>query len=56
MWNAALAADAKDFDAAWKLARAEYWLGGHGTDTERRKDLENGVEVARKAADRKSVV
>ena len=50
MWNAALAADAKDFDAAWKLARAEYWLGGHGTDTERRKDLENGVEVARKAA------
>src|SRR6185295_293549 len=26
MWAAALAADPRDFDAAWKLARADYWL------------------------------
>src|SRR5205085_1188963 len=32
IWSAALAADAHDFDAAWKLARADYWLGGHGPD------------------------
>ena len=50
MWKAALAGDAGDFDAAWKLARADYWLGGHGPDTERRKDLENGIDAGRKAA------
>jgi tetratricopeptide (TPR) repeat protein len=50
IWSAAIAADARDFDAAWKLARAEYWLGGHGPDAERRKELERGIDAARKAA------
>jgi tetratricopeptide (TPR) repeat protein len=50
MWRAALAGDARDFDAAWKLARAGYWLGGHGPDADRRKDLENGIDAGRKAA------
>ena len=50
IWSAAIAADARDFDAAWKLARADYWLGGHGPDLERRKDLERGIEAARQAA------
>jgi len=45
-----VAADAHDFDAAWKLARADYWLGGHGPDAERRKDLEQGIDAGRKAA------
>jgi tetratricopeptide (TPR) repeat protein len=49
IWSTAIAADARDFDAAWKLARAEYWLGGHGPDTGRRKDLERGIDAARKA-------
>ena len=49
IWRAALAADARDFDAAWKLARAGYWLGGHGTEAERRKDLEDGIDAGRKA-------
>ena len=49
IWSAALAADARDFDAAWKLARADYWLGGHGPDAERRKDLERGIEAGRTA-------
>jgi tetratricopeptide (TPR) repeat protein len=49
IWSAAIAADARDFATAWKLARAEYWLGGHGQDVERRKDLERGVDAGRKA-------
>jgi tetratricopeptide (TPR) repeat protein len=50
VWSAALAADARNFDAAWKLARADYWLGGHGSEADRRKDLENGIDAGRKAA------
>ena len=49
IWSAAIAADARDFDSAWKLARAEYWLGGHGPDAERRKDLERGIDAGRAA-------
>src|SRR5215472_6722716 len=37
------------FDAAWKLARVDYWLGGHAPENERRKFLENGIEAARRA-------
>lgn len=50
IWTAALVSNARDFDAAWKLARAAYWLGGHGAEAERRKDLEHGIEAGRKAA------
>jgi tetratricopeptide (TPR) repeat protein len=50
IWSAAIAADPRDFDAAWKLARAKYWLGGHGPDAERRKELERGIDAGRKAA------
>jgi hypothetical protein len=37
------------FEAAWKLARADYWLGGHAPETERRKWFEEGIEASRKA-------
>src|SRR5262245_24638535 len=37
MWRAELAGDAKAFEAAWKLGRANYWLGGHAVEDERRK-------------------
>ena len=37
------------FDAASKLARADYWLGGHAPEAERRKWLEEGIEAGRKA-------
>src|SRR5439155_9484349 len=49
IWTAALAADPRDFEAAWKLARADYWLGGHAPERERRAFLENGIEAGRKA-------
>ena len=29
IWADRLAKDSGDFEAAWKLARARYWLGGH---------------------------
>src|SRR5205809_3961019 len=44
-WAARLASNARDFDAAWKLSRADYWLGGHAPDRDRRRLLEQGVEA-----------
>lgn len=48
-WNARLAADPRDFDAAWKLARAAYWLGGHVPSDERRQQYEMGIDAGRRA-------
>jgi tetratricopeptide (TPR) repeat protein len=45
-----LSADARSFDTAWKLARADYWLGGHAPAPERRGFLERGIEAGRTAA------
>ena len=39
-----------NFEAAWKLARADYWLGGHAPEAERRGFLERGIDAGRKAA------
>ena len=50
LWSAMLASDARSFDAAWKLARANYWLGGHAPAPERRGFLERGIDAGRKAA------
>jgi cytochrome c-type biogenesis protein CcmH/NrfG len=50
IWSARLAKDPKDFESAWKLARAEYWLGGHDDKAARRGDLERGVEAGRQAS------
>lgn len=30
IWEMRLASSPRDFESAWKLARAAYWLGGHG--------------------------
>jgi tetratricopeptide (TPR) repeat protein len=49
IWKARLAANGRDFEAAWKLARAMYWLGGDGPSAARRRDLEEGVEAGRRA-------
>jgi tetratricopeptide (TPR) repeat protein len=39
-----------DFDAAWKLARASYWIGTQGPEAERRAALERGVGAGETAA------
>lgn len=49
LWQQLLAADARNFDAAWKLARTDYWLGGHAEERERRAFYETGIDAARKA-------
>jgi hypothetical protein len=42
-----------DFESAWKLARARYWLGGHPSGSQgksdARRELEAGVAAARQA-------
>ena len=49
LWRQALASDARNFEAAWKLARADYWLGGHADEGERRAILDAGIAAARTA-------
>jgi tetratricopeptide (TPR) repeat protein len=49
LWRARLVADSADVEAAWKIARAAYWLGGRGAQAERRAILESGLDAARRA-------
>jgi hypothetical protein len=49
-WRSALTNDATNFEAAWKLARACYWLGGHAPMAERRAYLETGIDAGQMAA------
>lgn len=50
IWSARLAADARDFESAWKLARAQYWLGTNGLpEKDRKTALEAGIAAGRKA-------
>ena len=50
IWSERLLKDPRDFDAAWKLARAHYWLGRHAPPAERRGILEAGIQAGRSAA------
>src|SRR5690348_6834032 len=49
VWAERLAQNPRDFESAWKLARARYWLGGHAPDADRKQLLEDGVAAARAA-------
>jgi tetratricopeptide (TPR) repeat protein len=49
VWASRLQQHADDFESAWKLARARYWLGGHAPDAERRAALEGGIAAGRTA-------
>lgn len=50
IWAGRVSADPGDFVSAWKLARAEYWLGTNGLPPDqRRAALEAGVDAGRKA-------
>jgi Flp pilus assembly protein TadD len=50
IWESRLERNPKDFESAWKLARALYWLGGHASDAERKPLLERGIAAGRTAA------
>lgn len=51
IWANRLAANPQDFESAWKLARAQYWLGSNGLpERERKAALEAGIAAGRKAA------
>jgi tetratricopeptide (TPR) repeat protein len=50
IWEARLAVNPKDFESAWKLAQARYWLGTNGLPEPGRKGaLEGGIAAARAA-------
>ena len=51
IWEARLAANPKDFESAWKLARACYWLGGHVPANEQRQQFERGINAATRAVE-----
>ena len=50
IWSDRLHANPRDFEAAWKLARARYWLGGRAPEAERKSLLEAGIAAGRAAA------
>jgi hypothetical protein len=49
IWANRLQKNPKDFEAAWKLARTRYWLGGHAAEAERKTLLEEGIAAGRTA-------
>lgn len=49
IWDARLAADRRDFDAAWKAARARAWIGERGARDVRKGQYERGMSAARRA-------
>lgn len=50
IWAARLAANSKDFESAFKLAQARYWLGTNGLpEAQRKTALEAGIVAARAA-------
>jgi tetratricopeptide (TPR) repeat protein len=50
IWAARLAANARDFESAYRLAQARYWLGTNGLpEAERKPTLEAGITAARAA-------
>jgi tetratricopeptide (TPR) repeat protein len=50
IWEARLKANPRDFESAYKLAQARYWLGTNGLpEPERKTALEAGIAAARSA-------
>lgn len=51
VWAERAAADGRDFDSAWKLARVRYWLGTNGParPDQRKQVLEQGIAAGRLA-------
>jgi tetratricopeptide (TPR) repeat protein len=50
IWSERLTTNPKDFESAWKLSRAQYWLGTNGLpERDRKAALEAGIAAGRKA-------
>jgi len=49
IWAERLKQNPRDFESAWKLARARYWLGGHAPEAERKQLFEDGIAAGRTA-------
>lgn len=49
IWQSRIEQNPKDYESAWKLARARYWLGVHAPEGERKSFLEEGIRAARAA-------
>jgi len=49
VWAERLKRDPRDFESAWRLARARYWIGGHAPEPERKPALEAGIAAGRTA-------
>jgi tetratricopeptide (TPR) repeat protein len=49
IWADRLSREPADFESAWKLARAQYFLGGRADDPEVRRAFDAGVDAARQA-------
>jgi tetratricopeptide (TPR) repeat protein len=49
IWQARLQKNPNDFESAWKLARATYWIGTQGPVADRRPALEQGITAGRAA-------
>ena len=49
IWADRLQKNPKDFESAWKVSRARYWLGTHAPEAERKTLLEGGIEAGRTA-------
>jgi tetratricopeptide (TPR) repeat protein len=50
IWQSRLTANPRDFESAWRFARATYWLGEQDVQDARRQWLERGVQAGRTAA------
>jgi len=50
IWTALLQTHPADYDASWKIARADYWVGRHVAENEQLDVLEAGVAHGRRAA------
>ena len=49
IWQSRLQQNPNDFESAWKLAKATYWIGTQGPEAQRRATLEQGITAGRTA-------
>lgn len=50
IWEGRFKANPRDFDSAWKIARATYWIGPHEGKDAGRQMLERGIAAGKQAA------